>query len=327
MMEPPLRSDRKCRANYSGHIVADDKDLLLAAAKVGERLSKAFRKTPFIYGTMGTGSVIVRGLKAWAGRVRTNPASGPNPNLETVIQRSLNLFDPGRRAEAYLGRGYQMMDMYYGQAGTTLHLLRDPAIAEFVHYAMGFKPAFSMNQSGRSAYMMTHKTKVEGWAAGGPDYNGLTATKEMSRIIRWGIHRYGGTLIFEGREVYYSQVFEVKPFKIGDTDLEARELFKFFSPGMSQVAFGKGKIIFHWAGRETVPTKVHFLSNWKWDNNQTHKLGNIAAKTFPSVGLLPIWNNFSALPSDLIGQGEAEIMEVLRTFLPKPAGNAQVNSK
>lgn len=242
--------------------MADDKKLLDAAARVGERLSAAFKKTPFIYGTMGTGSVIVRGLKAWAGRTR-RPAAGSNPvSLEKVIERSLNLFDPGRRAEAYLGGGYQMMDMYYGQAGTTLHLLRDPAIAEFVHYAMGFKPAFSMNQSGRSAYMMTHKTKVEGWVAGGPDYNGLTATKEMSRIIRWGIHRYGGTLIFEGKEVYYSQVFEIAPFKIGDTDLEARELFTFFSPGTSQVPFGKGKLIFHWAGRETVPTKVHFLSNW-----------------------------------------------------------------
>ena len=32
--------------------------------------------------------------------------------------------------------------------------------------------------------------------------------------------------------------------RVSDTDLEARELFKFFAPNASQVSFGKGKIIF-----------------------------------------------------------------------------------
>ncbi len=231
----------------------DDQKLIDASNKVGEyRLGLAFKRCVFVYGTQGSGSIIVKGLKAWAGRART-----PTPQqarIGRVIERDLNLFDPGRRTEVYLAGDYQMMDLYYGQVGTGLHEKRDPLIAEFVHYAMGFKHGFSMSQSGRDAYVSTFgkqlqtkgkdgKTRtIEGWEGDGPSYNGLTATKEISRIIRWGIHHFGGKLIFEGKEVYYSQVFNSNAPRVGDTDLEARELFKFFSPGMSTATLAKGNL-------------------------------------------------------------------------------------
>src|SRR5579872_3360429 len=157
-----------------------------AIKTVGEFVvASAFKKSTFIYGTMGKGSFIVRGLKNWAAKARSTAAE-PADRMKPIIDRELNLFDPGRRAEQYLAAGYQMMDLYYGQAGTNMHTRRNPAIAAFVHYAMGFKGSFSMNQSGREAYMHTWRTKAEGWQGNSPGDYGHTATKEMSRIIRYG---------------------------------------------------------------------------------------------------------------------------------------------
>jgi hypothetical protein len=268
---------------------------------VGEfPVSIAFKKSTFIYGTMGKGSLIVRGLKNWAARARST-AADPADRVKPVIDRELNLFDPGRRAEQYLAAGYQMMDMYYGQGGTNMHTHRIPAIAEFVHHAMGFKGKFSMDQSGRDAYMQTWKTKAEGWQGDSPGDYGHTATKEMSRIIRYGIRRFGGTLIFEGREVYYSQVFYQKPARIGDTDLEARELFQYFTPGASSIPYEKGRLIFHWGGKQTVPTKMLFLTNWQWGGQGVmHSASNMAKETFATDATLSdIWNNFQRVPTPL----------------------------
>jgi hypothetical protein len=296
-----------------------DERLIQALQKAGEwKVASAFKQSTFIYGTQGSGSVIVRGLKAWVGRARTNmaataaadPTGAKQAQLKRIVERELNLFDPGRRAGAYLAGGHQMMDLYYGQKGTTLHLKRIPAIAEFVHYAMGFNGEFSMKQSGRDAYMETFKTSIEGWDNATPAkamYNGLTATKEMSRIIRWGIQRFGGTLIFEGREVYYSQVFDPAVARIGDTDLEARDLFQYFMPGASSARFGKGTLIFYWGGRETVPTKLHFITNWTWAGGQTHLFANMSTFYAKGKTFLAIWENFDRFPRALAGATEEDI--------------------
>lgn len=238
--------------------------------KVGElALRKAFRAKPFVYGTQGKGSSVVRAAKAWA--------ASKFDREEQVIARELNLFEPGLRVATYLAEDAQMMDMYYGQKDNGLYQKRDPIIAEFVHYAMGYKEPFEGAVSGRDAFLAdTGKSHpgFEGWQGvrwegnnkiDGPKYGpeNTTATVEISRIIRWGIQKYGGTLLFEGKEVYYSQVFNMhdKGWK-GDTDREAIALFAFFQPGQSQAKFGSGKITFYWNGRETVPTHCHFLSNW-----------------------------------------------------------------
>jgi hypothetical protein len=281
---------------------------------VGEiAVAGAFKKSTFIYGTMGKGSFIVKGLKNWAGKARTK-AKDPADQVKPVIDRELNLFDPGRRAEQYLAEGYQMMDLYYGQGGTSMHSRRIPAIAEFVHYAMGFKGAFSMNESGRQAYMKSWATKTEGWRDTSPGDYGHTATKEISRIIRYGIRTFGGTLIFEGREVYYSQVFYQSPARIGDTDAEARELFQYFTPGASTVRYGKGKLVFHWGGKEIIPTKMHFLTNWVWGGNGImHSPSNMAKKTFATDATLSnIWNNFQRVPTALTMFSEGTLDQYLQ---------------
>ncbi len=320
--------------------------------EMGEwRLAAAFRQNTFVYGTAGTGSLIVKGLKNWAARPRTKPPlaaaarpgvpSAPSPAasagqppaqgeaaIVSVLTRELNLFDPGRRASTYLANGYQMMDMYYGQAGNTLYEKRDPVIGEYVHRAMGYKGPFSMKQSGRDAYQETLKTSVEGWQWNSPqlpEWEGRTATKEISRLIRLGVATFGGTIIFEGKEVYYSQVFETNPPRISDTDAEAREMFQYFTPGTSTAAFGKGRVVFYWCGQEAVPTKLHFLTNWTFakdpnsDKVLTHSLLNMArqggARAMNTSTLLPMWNNFQDVPRSMLGK-EQEYLSVLERMRP-----------
>lgn len=307
-----------------------------AVSEIGElKLRTAFSKARFIYGTMGKGSVITRGLRKWANRAPGQrlaeeqgvPLSLPQTNL---LKRSVNIFDPGRRGAEFLRGGYQMMDQYYGQAGTCLHEFRDPVIAEFVHRAMGYKASdFSMSTSGRDAYRKHVGVKpgqagdeFEGWHWKSPGQNqwGTTATKEISRIIRWGIRNFGGELVFEGRELYYSQVFLVTPPRIGDTDAEARELFTYFSPGESSVKFGRGKLVFQWNGVETVPTKVHFFSCWKWANDAVHTLNNMP-KTIGEVGALEgTWSRFLTAPSGLGATTDAQALALAKTLLMMESG-------
>lgn len=295
-----------------------------ALRKVNEAaLRAAFSGSVFVYGTGGTGSMVVKGLKAWAGRSRRAKKPGDAharpgiPDQGKVIERELNLFEPGRRATAYLTGDRQMMDLYYGQAGTNLHLRRIPAIAEFVHHAMAYTVPFSMQQSGRLAFQQTFKTKEEGWwGSSAFKYGDLTPTKEISRIIRWGIKTFGGEIIFEGKEVYYSQVFYPAPARISDTDAEARELFTYFTRGVPQAPFGKGVITFHWCGKRTVPTKLHFLSNWTWAQDDgkatSHQLLNHAKSDFKKPhGLLPIWDNFLDFPAVVRPDGKASALQVV----------------
>jgi hypothetical protein len=279
-----------------------EQPLLNAMNKVGEaKLVFAFKPTTFAYGTSGFGSAIVKAAKIWAGKKPAQDQKGANgggaaASRARIIDRNLNLFDPGQRAKTYLAQGCQMMDMYYGQAGNDIYKKRDLVIAEFIHYAMEFNGNFRPEKSGRDEYMETFKTQIEGWDAGTPatqKYDGLTATKEMSRIIRWGVKKFGGTILFEGRDVYYFQVFDPNAGRKTDTDLEAIDLFEAFHPGLATVPWGKGKVTFNWCGHPTVPTHMLFLSNWRWDGIKTHGIGNLP-ETYPKpTELRPIWRNFT----------------------------------
>ena len=296
-----------------------------------ERLRTAFRRVPFSYGTTGKNSGVV-------------PPS--NVTLSThSSQRKWELpgYDPGPRRDAVMRGGLQMMDMYYGNGGR-LTDSRDPVINEFVLAATGLtgvgKAVWAHKKvSPRLAYFAQHGNAQEGWAKTDPGQTryGVTTTKEISRIIRWGLGEYGGTLIYDGAEVTYSGVFQQTPKSPapGDTDLEARGLFTHFRPGESRARFGRGngQIIFHWYSEETIPTLLHFASTWVWNeashaaklrmdrrNFMIETLGEEGfwnlprgeyrsemarraltayAKTFPvSSELERIWKNFAVLPKE-----------------------------
>ena len=311
---------------------------VLAADRVGRtQLAAAFAGNSFVYGTGGTGSTIVKGLKKWASRPRkpspaeiqngaTVMAPATEQALVPVLSRELNLFDPGRRASTYLANDMQMMDMYYGQAGNRLYTQRIPVIAEYIHHAMKFTGPFTMAESGRDAYQRTFATTAEGWKADSPKHahwEGRTATKEMSRLIRLGIFTFGGSLVFEGKEVYYSQVF-LRNSYISDTDAEARELFDFFHPGQSTVPYGKGRIKFYWCGKETVPTKLHFLTNWTWqkdpvtEKSLTHAVQNMAhagGRSVDAQQLTETWGKFQDVPTTMLGK-KKEFLSVIERMRP-----------
>jgi len=329
-----------------------------AAAKVGvSKLASAFHDSKFVYGTMGRGSEAVRLLKAWASRPRRTDkeleAAGYKINspttvsesqrqatvkaadpknlqyLKNVIQSELNLFDPGVRANIYLSGEFQMMDQYYGQAGNELYKKRNPAIAEFVHYVMGYKGPFSMDISGRDIFMKSYGTSLEGydyWTPGGPRIRGNTATVEISKAIRWGIQEYGGMLIFEGKQVFYSQVFNQASPKVTDTDKEAIALFEYFERGKSVAKFGNGRLAFYWGGRLTVPTQCHFLSNWGFGGVDSQKRPVMHTKDNrkdfaaymqgPGVQLrTTLWNKFIPAPVCMMSMYNAGMVEEIYYLL------------
>src|SRR5438067_1539658 len=111
-----------------------DENMRKAFDEVGEiPLRTAFRQAIFVYGTTGTGSLIGKILKQMMIQAR-----GPN-------QATLSFYDPGPRTAFALAN--QMMDLYYGMKGVSLHENRIPTIGAYVHRAMGFKGQFRMGEA------------------------------------------------------------------------------------------------------------------------------------------------------------------------------------
>lgn len=289
-------------------------------------VARAFNDSVFVYGTTG-GAFIGPAVDRWRAtmlrkRVIHNQAvqsGGSNGEVVSENLRKLNFYDPGPRTKVALDN--QMMDLYYGQDGTSIHLRRNRTIGEYVHYAMCFSGFYDHRVSGRDTYLDSFGKHpdgkgglIEGWSSWprppngfaqfkgfyypDPDTagEGISATKEMSRIIRTGIFKLGGTLIFEGTNVTYQSVF-VKGAYVSDTSLEAENLFKFFTPGKSRVKFGEGELVFHWHGKETIPSLALFHSNWYFfakDNKPLfHKFQN-QYRADPNEILKPIYQNFVA---------------------------------
>lgn len=294
------------------------------------RVGAAFKSVTFVYGTTGGGSMIGLAIKRF-GQALQKRSSG---------KQGLQFYNPGQRSGEFLsGAHKQMMDLYCGQEGTSLHDLRDPQIGLYVHKALGFSGDYEHRISGIQAYANTHGTKHKPWeplessgtqkkyiyyhtdAAG--SLVGMTGTQEMSRLIRAAIKYFGGTLIFDGACVYYYDVFTDAPNVYrSDTMLEARALFPYFTPGRSTVPYGKGTLIFHWSGQETIPTHTKFESNWSFStvgkstktiadiamqlNSQRSMLTTVDVSSLPAFHfpqnqrpnklagpLLPFWNCFA----------------------------------
>ena len=348
-----------------------------AAHAVGvSALRAAFRRYVFYYGTAGKGDSAVKAAHAWAAKAAAKVKARKERSAfhETEVHfgklaatrarrqmegnKILNLFDPGMRFDAFQNDpDGQMMDMYYGQAGND-HLRRDPVIGEFVHRAMGYVGNYGDHRTGRDAWFATFNPGQELAWAGGPVaegwnrnqlINGTSGTVEISRIIRWGIRTYGGTLKYEGKQVYYSQVFDPKTYK-GDTEQEALSLFPYFKPGYSSVEFDAGTLVFLWNGRETVPTHCHFLGNWGFPQNETLRIfsvkheraqnfGNFhdfSAKKPKDIGALQhsalnkmlridsylqqqgasinkeLWDNFQSKPAELMHMSDEHVIDALQ---------------
>ncbi|SON54165.1 hypothetical protein HDIA_0624 [Hartmannibacter diazotrophicus] len=305
-------------------------------------LQQAFKEATFIYGTAGLkavqygggGNPAVHVLSNWFYKVQSKrllgkPDMAGNPRLQPTepekikeLTRKLNLYDPGPRIGEYIRRGHQMMDAYFG-VGNELHTTRIPIIAEFVHYAMGYSPAFDANTSGQSMWEQTFPGESWGHWPNSLARYGRTPTQEISAIIRRAISEWGGTIVFEGKFVYGANIFDPRQ-QSRDTDLEAQELFQYFRKGgqTPRVPFGLGFVEFQWGGRPTVPTRAHFLSNWSFANQAVHSIDNqLGANDLgrlfqPGHGLRKIWDNFDDFPVPVpAGQRMAYIEELGRTVM------------
>jgi hypothetical protein len=210
---------------------------------------------------------------------KPQPQGGPK-------ERELNFYEPGRRMQYDPGQplpnddSIQMMDFYYGM-NNDLHLSRNPIIGEYIHNMMGFEGEYDHNKPGWYSWQETYKGmysqkqqdegKIEGWQKSENDIfthpetgKALTGTKEISRLVRDGIFTHGGTLVFEGMNVYWGNVFGGG--YLSDTAEEAIALMPYFAahPGESTVPFGAGKLVFTWGGKPTAPTRSHFHKNWNF---------------------------------------------------------------
>ena len=298
-----------------------------------DELKARFTRVPFSYGTTGHSG----------GQVElTLAAAEVHPSLRRF---TLPKYDAGPRRMNVATNELQMMDMYYGNGGK-LTRDRDMLIANFVLAATGLtgfgKVRFDpkVHVAPRLAFAAANSLEFEAWSSQDPAKAlfGTSTTKEISRIIRWGLAEFGGILIFDGAEVNYIGVFQTTPpgGRRGDTDEEALSLFKYFTPGQHTVDFGTkgGKLVFHWYSELKVPSLLHFASTWVWNagskrdklkvdrRNFMHALlgrepywaamppgqreaeAKLAltgyAKTLHNPSeLLPIWDNFVALPPDI----------------------------
>lgn len=263
----------------------------------------------------GRGNPVARAAAHWTHQTQLHAK-----HYSRIAGRSFKFYDPGPRTASLIQGGYQMMDMYYGM-DNDLFRNRKLNIAEFIHLAMEFdkkgkKPKFDPDKSGRQAFWEAYphiKLGHEKHADTDAAY-GHSATKEMSKIIREGIRRFGGKLIFEGKSVYGAGVFDPTAYQ-GDTDLEAQELFKSFRlPVTPRIPFGEGTLEFQWSGIPTTPTRAHFLTNWNWSGANVNRGANRGAPGDPKDawknfveralsdrhGLRAIWNNFQIYPAGMI---------------------------
>lgn len=261
-------------------------------------VERAFANCTFIYGTQGKkgGGLKLGGIMVSAINKLEHTLKKPDGTRRPAFEPHSRAyaFQTGVRQTVQRAHNYQMMDMLYGDGGN-VGRRANPHILEFVMYAAKLRPWPGANppaspqfdevsrgevtanhpffayqqilgtaEEEQAFYKHPKTTNVYGrdpWCQ-----VEMPGTKELSRIIRWCIGEFGGTIIFEGADVYYDQVFN-NTGRFGDTELEACSFFAHFNAGNSFAHYGKagGKVIFHWHGQETVPSKLLFLTSWRWD--------------------------------------------------------------
>lgn len=150
---------------------------------------------------------------------------------------------------------------------------------------------------------------------------GMTATKYMSRVIREAIQCFGGSLVFEGAEVYYEAVFSTLPVVAGggrwkgtvresDTAAEARALFPNFVkfPNEPEVPFGNGTLVFNWYGEKIAPTQGIFEECWQFGGDTPEELARKqqAGEVASTSGPYRSGSSLAALNAKLVSEGKPE---------------------
>ncbi len=328
-------------------------------------LGIAFREAKFVYGTQGSNvlkkvfAAFVDGNTRNASPERQQ-AAADRQRLKGIFDtgmrgRAFAHDDHGQMMDLYYGgNGFDTYKSRNAHIGKFVHKAMgfgayDPQVPGYVAYWNTFGKIALPDEEKAKRLARDPKDSgyYEGWEEppaeangiyGGfhyPDFDnaqngavgsvGISATKYMSRCIRQAIAYFGGTLVFEGAEVYYEAVFTSRSdFWDSDTALEARALFPFFGaqPGKSKVEFGCGSLIFHWFGKEAVPTKALFRENWGFFEEGTHREGssleafNVARASAPTPKgpetFSELWDKFPE--NDAANQTRAERLSWAREY-------------
>ena len=242
-------------------------------------------------------------------------------------------YDPGPRVYEALNNGYQMMDMYYGN-NSDFWKGRDELIAHFIHHALKMPGSFDKDTSGRESYLKGYGTVVEGWAnldnkwgdgvpivkyrcTSEPTYpkfsssgcldglNWYTHTVAMSWVVRRMVQLWGGKIIYDGKAVTFSGIFENPP-DTRDSNIEALDLFQYMGNGSGNM--GTGTVDFHYGGVKIKPSKELFLQHWTWtaqdpaapidesrlefDPTTGHLIKILKSGTNADQSLIELWDKF-----------------------------------
>jgi hypothetical protein len=352
-------------------------------------LGNAVKRKPFSYGTAGKkgGALRLGGIMADSINNRDLTQS---PGLPADKRNSWALsklptdtghasaFQSGARQGIQRKEALPMMDHIYGDG--FIGDRADASLIAFMRYAVKIAP-LPWDDMALQGHQLIGDPKLqrefhpfqlfaqlginEGWnphpittaAYGNDEFRNLemTATKELSRVVRWLVGHFGGSIYLDGKDVYYGQVFhnDVLNWKgepaFGDTELEMRDLFQYFSPGKRSGTYGKGggSVHFFWDSEPMEPSKLLFATSWRFDvkaNDQWYKklhVGNFesalaglvtkayrsgerelwtvmahefqvaAAIQAVSVQNSALWNNFTPLPSSVRSNGLAKYLNDL----------------
>jgi hypothetical protein len=256
-----------------------------------QRIAEHFRNTVWYYGTTGEDNRNKepwKNVMAWTDEVKKKLRPGYEGKSYSAGTRNTAYLDGMAKSSAPGGDGknHQMMDMYYGgQEYEAWQTMRDPIIGAYIHRMMGYEGEYNQAESPDTTFRKNFplggdasKNQNRGWSwnakpasntgladAGLPAEwaNDKSATMEISRMVRKGVEKFGGTIVFEGSGIYWAGVF-VKGARQSDTTIEAEAILpELIKSGGSRAAIGKGEYVFHWRGKETIPTRSIFLSMWR----------------------------------------------------------------
>ena len=268
-------------------------------------LAETFKNTTFFYGTTGETAnhakfkkLFAKVKKAKKKRLGNKVGSYSAGIRNMGFMKAIAGGERHRMADT--GENTQMMDMYYGgQELETWHMMAHPVIGRYVHEMMGYageyKHSESMDTTFRKNFPLggdSQNWENRGWSDNAkPEFaeqedqpdrpenealldnvppewqKDMSASMEISRIIREAVHTFGGTIVFEGSEVTNQSHFVPECHgDMRDTNREAIELLPSLAnnPGSSRAPFGAGQVIFHWMGKETQPTRELFLKHWAY---------------------------------------------------------------
>lgn len=283
-----------------------------------DAVADAFASSTFYYGTTGQQVPMWKNFMARVQRVK-KARMGDQAGTYSAGTRTLAFLRDGADGGGGAG-GQQMMDMYYGgQEFEAFHMLRNPIIGRYVHDMMGYAGEYDQTENPDTVFRRNFPLggggdwDNRGWSqnakpknnpalAGVPDEweEDKSGTMEISRVIREGVFKYGGTIVFEGKGLFWQGTFVQSAYK-GDTNIEAISMMPGFAkaPGMSRVPHGKGEFVFHWGGTERMPTRKLFLQSWLYGYKPGYETAD--RKVRSEVGDEPVLDWFWDFPRGGLG--------------------------